>query len=109
MERRDDDLDAVVLHDSHAVEQVLLRREAAGGRARRRAAELVDELVDPGGGERGAGAAREELPPGQAHQEGWTRRSAPSILSMFWTIRGSVCGGAMCSLSVYSEPLYVQA
>ena len=70
MERRDDDLDAVVLDDPHAVEQVLLGREAAGGRARRRAAELVDELVDPAGGERGAGAAREELPPGQAHQEG---------------------------------------
>ena len=52
MERRDDDLDAVVLDDPHAVEQVLLRREAAGGRAATASRQLVDELVDPARGER---------------------------------------------------------
>ena len=48
MKRRDDDLDSLVLDDAQAVQEVLLggpvgRRQNAG----RRAAEPVDELVDP--------------------------------------------------------------
>ena len=65
MPRRHDDLDALLLLDAHAVDQVLLRRRAAAtASARRRVGELVDELVDPRRAEGGArGSADEQLLP----------------------------------------------
>ena len=68
VERRDDDLDAVVLHDLDPPEDVLLRadrmslrRAAPLGRPR----EAVDELVDAGA--EGSRGAHERLAAGQAH------------------------------------------
>ena len=69
MPRRHDDLDALVLLDAHAVEQVLLGHATLAGVARRRVGELVDELVDPRRAEGGArGSADEQLLPGELHR-----------------------------------------
>src|SRR5262249_31904296 len=81
VKRRHDDLDAVVLDDRHALEQVLLRRQALCGGTLRRAAQLVAELVDPACGQPGYGAAGKELPPSQAHPARATGARAPARAS----------------------------
>ena len=61
MERRDDDLDAVVEDDTHVLQEVLLRRKTADGRARRGPpGQLVDELVHPARRQHRAGATGEQ-------------------------------------------------
>ena len=113
VERRDDDLDPVVLDEPNVVEQVLLRRQAPRRRAGGRAGQLVDELVDTAGGEDCTGAAGEEqLPSRQAHRRlcwGSTRTSEASSRFRFCTTIGNVSGGATCWLSVYSDPSCRQA
>ena len=68
VERRHDDLDAVVGHDLEPVEEVLLGRQPRrrGTRGRRRA-QPVDELVDAGRAERRRRGARDQLPPCDPH------------------------------------------
>ena len=68
VERRHEHLDAVVERDSNSVQKVLLGDGRPRRHPRRRCAQLVDQLVDAGGGERrrGGGSA-DELLPGQPH------------------------------------------
>ena len=67
--QRHDDLDAFLLLDAQAVDQVLLGLAARDGVARRRVGELVHELVDPRRAEGGArGSADEQLLPGELHR-----------------------------------------
>ena len=67
--KRHDDLDAFLLLDAQAVDQVLLGLVARNGIARRRVGELVHELVDPRRAEGGArGSADEQLLPGELHR-----------------------------------------
>ena len=69
MPKRHDDLDAFLLLDAHAVDQVLLGLAALAEVARRRVRELVHELVDPRRAEGGArGSAEEQLLPGELHR-----------------------------------------
>ena len=71
---RDQNVDAVVLDDLDAVEDVLLGRRRRAGRAlRRRPAQVVDELVDPGSPERRGRSAGECVPACQLHARTSTR------------------------------------
>ena len=70
VQRRDEHLDAVLVHEPDAVEQVLLRLQPAGGPLRCVAGEAVDELVDADGAEGRGGTAREESATGEVHVEG---------------------------------------
>ena len=75
VERRHDDLDPVVDDHLRPAEDVLLGRENARALALGRGGEAVDELVDPRCAERRR-AARDELPPGQAHVRTAAARSS---------------------------------
>ena len=100
MERRNLDRNVVVRHGPHAVENMLLRRQRAGGVARwRRAGELVDELVRTGRTERAHRRARENLPPRELHAAGWTRTSERRMRVTFRFTCLNVYGGATCSLT----------
>jgi len=89
VERRHENLDAFVLHDRDAAEDVLLgwkRLHARDGpAARRRAREPVDELVHARGAESPGGRARERLSPSQSHGYGRTRTRLRSIRSRLRT------------------------
>ena len=88
MPERHDDLDALLLLDAHAVDQVLLGHANRTGLARRRVGELVHELVDPRRAEGGArGSADEQLLPGELHRVrlGLTRTSPRTMRSRLLT------------------------
>src|SRR3954452_10133870 len=89
VQRRHEYLDAVVVHDPDAFEQVLLRQEAAGGPRRAAAGEVVDELVDARCPERRRSAAREKSATGQLHHGVVVRSSA--------TARSARASGARAS------------
>ncbi len=102
VQRRHDHLDALAL-DARQVEDVLLRRKVRGygRRTRRRAAQLVDELVDAGTAYRGGRRAAEEPTPREAHQpSGRTSTRPASNLSRFFTTALYVYGVMTCSLTV---------
>ena len=105
MERRNGDLDAVVLDRPHSVEHVLLRRQRACRRAGwRRARELVDELVRAGRTESADGGAGENLLAGELHADGGTRTRLRSKRVTFRFTCANEKGGATCSLTTYVAP-----
>jgi hypothetical protein len=68
VERGHKDLDAVVLEDADAVEQVLLRERHPSRDARRWwSSQLVDELVETARGQRRSRGSADDLPPSQPH------------------------------------------
>src|SRR5690242_10780315 len=98
VQRRHEHLDVVLLDHADAVEQVLLAEaDRAGGTGRRRAGELVDELVDAGCTRRAGGRADNELPPCQPHYAGWIRTSEASSCFRYRKTWSYVSGGATCS------------
>ena len=81
VERRHDHLGAVVAHDAHAAEQMLLRAERRRGRALGRRSELVDGLVDAGGSEHPRrGGADDDLSPREPHADGLDQDEGVQLL-----------------------------
>ena len=105
MKRRHGDLDAVVRDRAHSVEHVLLGRQRPGGRARRRRArELVDELVRARRTESADSRAGENLLAGELHADGGTRTRLRSKRVTFRLTCANENGGATCSLTTYVAP-----